>query len=228
MKINRATLSTCRSATGLVIAIDVLRAFTTAAYLFHAGVTEIILVSGIQEAFDLRAQMPECLIAGEAKGIKIPGFDLGNSSANIDVGMVSGRRIIQRTSAGTQGVVRAVNATAILTAGLTNVSATVRYTQQVNPESITIIQTGVFPEDGWGDEDVACADVIECLLRGQPVDWQEIEQRVRKSPAGALFNGSSVDFPAKDLELALRIDQLSFAMVVEKRNYLNILRRVEI
>jgi len=228
MKINRANLSTCQSATGLVVAIDVLRAFTTAAYLFHAGVTEIILVSGVQEAFDLRHQMPECLLAGEVKGIMIPGFDLGNSSANIDVEIVTGRRIIQRTSSGTQGVVLAVNATTILAAALTNVSATLRYIQRANPESITFIQTGLYPETGWGDEDVACADCIESLWLGQSVDWPKIDQRVRNSPAGTLFNGSKVAFPVEDLELALQVDRFNFAMVVERQNNLHLLHRVDL
>jgi 2-phosphosulfolactate phosphatase len=228
MKFTRANISTYQSATDLVVAIDVLRAFTTAAYLFYSGVMEIILVSGVQEAFDLRNQMPECLLAGEVKGIMIPGFDLGNSSANIDIEKVTGRRIIQRTSAGTQGVVLAVNATTILAAALTNVTATLRYIQWANPESITLIQTGLFPEDGWGDEDVACADSIESLWLGQSVDWQKIDKRVRNSRAGTLFDGSHADFPVEDLELALRVDQFNFAMVVERRNGLNVLLRVDI
>jgi len=228
LKIYRATLSTCQSATDLVVAIDVLRAYTTAAYLFHAGVVEIILVSGIQEAFNLRNQMPDCLLAGEVKGVKIPEFDLGNSSANIDAGKVKGKRIIQRTSSGTQGVVLAINATTILAAALTNLTATLRYIQQANPESITFIQTGLYPEDGWGDEDVACADTIESLWLGQPVDWQKITERVRNSRAGTLFDGSRVDFPVEDLELALQEDRFNFAMVVEKRNNLHILHRVDL
>ena len=83
MKIIRATLATCHAAAGLAVAIDVLRAFTTAAYLFDAGVREIFLVSGVDEAFKLREAMPDCLISGEVNGIKVPGFDLGNSPTEI-------------------------------------------------------------------------------------------------------------------------------------------------
>lgn len=53
MEILRASLSSCGSATNLVVAIDVLRAFTTSAYLFEMGVEEIFLVSGVEDAFNV-------------------------------------------------------------------------------------------------------------------------------------------------------------------------------
>ena len=44
MKITRVPLETCSEATGTVVVIDVLRAFTCAAFAFSAGAKEIILV----------------------------------------------------------------------------------------------------------------------------------------------------------------------------------------
>ena len=46
MMIQRATRETCGEATGTVVVIDVLRAFTTAAYAFAAGAADITLVGG--------------------------------------------------------------------------------------------------------------------------------------------------------------------------------------
>lgn len=224
MEILRAELSTCHTATGLVVAIDVLRAFTTAAYLFGAGAAEIILVSGVEEAFRLRENMPDCLLLGEVNGIKVPGFDLGNSPSEIENKNVLGKRIIQRTTAGTQGVVLASKASIILTAALTNVSATVRAILNIAPPKVTLIQTGYFPEKGWGDEDVACADVIEQMLSGSDVDQMQIAKRVRASRSGLHFDGTRADFPPKDLELAMKFDSFDFAMVVERENNLHILR----
>ena len=40
-----------RGASGCVVVSDVLRAFTTAAYAFDAGITEIELLSTVEEAF---------------------------------------------------------------------------------------------------------------------------------------------------------------------------------
>ncbi len=45
--------------TGAVVAIDVLRAFTTAAYAFDAGAAEIWLVAGVDEARSLAEELVE-------------------------------------------------------------------------------------------------------------------------------------------------------------------------
>ncbi len=227
MEILRATLSSCDAAADLAVVIDVLRAFTTAAYLFNAGAEEIILVSGVQEAFDLRKEMPGCLLLGEIDGFKIQGFDLGNSPSEIVGKDFTGKRVIQRTTAGTQGVVRASNAQAILTAALTNMSATVRFINRLSPRKIMFIQTGVNPEKGAGDEDVACAEAMEAMLSGRDPDLGQIMRRVRFSFSGLHYDGTRPDFPPKDLEMALQFDLFSFAMVVERKNNLHIMRRIE-
>ena len=79
MQIQRATLKDCQEATDLVIAIDVLRAFTTAAYLFDRGAESIILVSEVDEAFRLKNCDPAFLIVGAVDGVQVHGFDFGNS-----------------------------------------------------------------------------------------------------------------------------------------------------
>ena len=46
-------LSGADNASGVVVVIDVVRAFTTAAFIFDAGAAEIILVSTVEEALAL-------------------------------------------------------------------------------------------------------------------------------------------------------------------------------
>jgi 2-phosphosulfolactate phosphatase len=69
MKFNRLTLDNCHTATGIVLIIDVLRAFSTAAYAFSRGAKQIHLVSGVQEALDLKAQLPNSKAMGEVGGL---------------------------------------------------------------------------------------------------------------------------------------------------------------
>ena len=83
MNVQRGSLLVgAQQARGLPIIIDVLRAFTTAAVLFDGGIEQLILVADPQEAFDLR-QRHGYLLAGENGGVKIDGFDFGNSPTEL-------------------------------------------------------------------------------------------------------------------------------------------------
>lgn len=224
MIIKRTTLENCGEETDTVVAIDVLRAFTTAAFAFSRGALEIILVSSIDEAFTLRKQFPESLIMGELDCYPVEGFDFNNSPSVILEADLSGCRLIQRTTAGTQGIVRSSRATNILATSLVCANATAKRIQKLSPSSVSFIETGVFPY-GWGDEDVACGDLIEDLLNGQPTHHDQIIQRVYNSEHAKNFLDSSNSvFPLSDLELAVDIDRFEFAMIVDKLDELFILR----
>jgi len=84
MQINFASLDTCHTATGLVVVIDVVRAFTTAAFAFAAGARRIILAGPVEQALALRERFPGALLMGESGGLLVPGFDLWNSPAQFD------------------------------------------------------------------------------------------------------------------------------------------------
>lgn len=90
---------------GVVVAVDVLRAFTTAAYAFAAGAASIWLVGTVDEALTFGRALPGSLVMGEEHGRRPAGFDLSNSPVDISHADVDGRILVQRTSAGTQGVI---------------------------------------------------------------------------------------------------------------------------
>ena len=224
MEITRTTLANAGKETDTVVVIDVLRAFTTAACAFDLGVREIILVSGVDEAFELRNRFPDALLIGEVDGFPVDGFDLGNSPSLLVNTDLRDRRLIHRSTAGTQGVVKSANANIILATGLCCAGATAQRILSIGPDSVTLLQTGLRP-GGWGDEDTACADLLEGLLNGQPPSVDEVIDRVRKSRAGQKFvEPSHAVFPASDLELAVDIDRFGFVMAVEKRDGLLVLR----
>lgn len=226
MNIHRATLQDCHNATDTVVVIDVLRAFSTAAYAFDAGAEDITLVSTVEQAFSLREQMPEALLMGEVDGLPIRGFDLSNSPAELDDIDLSGRRLIQRTTSGTQGVVRSSQANTILTSSLVCAGATARFIQDQNPESLTFVITGHRP-GGWGDEDVTCADYIEALLNVHQPDPEPFFERVRQSPPGKKFSDpEQLDFKAADLKCSIQLDRFDFTMPVERNQGLLVMKSV--
>ncbi len=199
MDIQYATLDTCAQANGLVVVIDVIRAFTTACYAFEAGIKEIVLVGEVEDALALRAQMPDALLLGEVGGLNIAGFDYGNSPAAL-VGLdLTGRTIIHRSSSGTQGVVRSTQAEMILAASFVCAEATARYIQTLAPPRVTLVITGYRP-DGRGDEDAACADYLAQRLCGRRPDAEPYLRRVQQSKnAGYFYDPLEPWLPAEDI-----------------------------
>jgi 2-phosphosulfolactate phosphatase len=149
MEFHRAYLDTCAESTGIVVVIDVLRAFSTAAYAFAAGVEDITVVSTIEKALEWKDKIPQSFTMGEVDGLPIPGFDFGNSPPQFDSMDLSGRHLVQRTTSGTQGVVRSLKADILLAASFCNVGATARYISALAPEKVTYVITGLRP-GGWG------------------------------------------------------------------------------
>jgi 2-phosphosulfolactate phosphatase len=217
MNVSRATLEDCAHAPGTVVIIDVLRAITTACYAFQAGAGEIILAGTVEHALHLRSRFPGSLISGEIDGFPVAGFDLPNSPSALRHWDLRGVRLIQRTTAGSQGVLLSERASTILAACLCNLSATARFLQTEPAVSITLVETGVQP-GGWGDEDKACADAIHALLEDRAIPRAELHSRVSQSKSGRYYTDpSNPVFPSSDLELALRIDSFPHPIGITRR-----------
>ena len=218
-----ADLETCASASGTVIVIDVLRAFSTAAYALQAGALSISLVSGVEEALQLQQAHPGWLAMGEIGGLPPAGFDFGNSPTQISAHNLAGRRLIQRTSAGTQGVVRSVQAATLLAASFVVASATVRYVLNASPQGVTFVLTG----GAQNAEDLACAEYLQALFEGRKPEPAAFIQRVYDSQDAARHHDPAFpEFPFEDLEACTRIDAFPFAMPVTRENGLLVLRAV--
>lgn len=222
MRFKRLLLETCTEASGIVVVIDVIRAFTTAAYAFDAGAQDITLVGTVDEALALRRRIPRSLVMGEVNGIPPDGFDLGNSPSALTGLDLSGRHLIQRTTAGTQGIVRSsAGADVLLAASLCCAGATARYIARLSPRTVTFIITGVFPgvQGSRGDEDTACADYLEALLQGENPDAAPFIQRVLQSDTALKFHDPArPELPAADLEYCVDVDRFDFAMRVRRQN----------
>jgi 2-phosphosulfolactate phosphatase len=224
MKFNRLTLDNCHTATGIVLIIDVLRAFSTAAYAFSRGATQIHLVSGVQEALDLKAQLPNARAMGEVGGLPPEGFDFGNSPTRILEHDLTGITLVQRTGAGTQGAVRCVNAKVMLATSFIVALGTMDYILKLNPNEITFVITGGF----GNDEDVACADFLEKQFTGQETEAQEYIRRVYASRDALEHMPDHPQFPKADLNYCSRIDAFDFAMPITRENGQLIMRPVKV
>jgi 2-phosphosulfolactate phosphatase len=113
-------------ASGAVAIIDVFRAFTTAAVVLANGASRIIMVSTVKEALALRRRGVGQVCIGEVRGRAPDGFDFGNSPFEVSKLDFASKTIIQRTSAGTQGIVAASRAKSLYAASLVTAKATAR------------------------------------------------------------------------------------------------------
>lgn len=222
MKFEYVTNDTCHTADGLVVVIDVLRAFSTAAYALAAGVESITLVSSVEEALALKAQTPGALVMGEVNGLPPEGFDFGNSPTEIVQHDLHCKHLIQRTSAGTQGAVRSLKAESLFAASFVVAEATVQVVLHLKPAKVTFVVTGRY-SDG---EDRACAEYLEARLRGQMPDPEPYLERVRN--ASELLHMPIDQFPhiVSDIDYCTRLDALSFAMPVVREQARLVMRAV--
>jgi 2-phosphosulfolactate phosphatase len=219
--------SDCAQAQGICVVIDVLRAFTTAAFAFDGGAEEITLVSTPEEALKKYRADNSLILMGEDEGLNIKGFHLGNSPAEIQNAEVSGRRLVQRTSSGTQGAVACREASHMLLASFVVAEATLKQIKQLNIWNVSFIITG----RSNGDEDLALAEYLQERLLGRQISVRPFLERVRKSPAAQrmLASDPAVSPYAKaDLQLALDLNRFPFAMQVFKQNNELISRKVPI
>jgi 2-phosphosulfolactate phosphatase len=204
-------LAGAAGASGAVVVIDVLRAFTVSAYALAGGATRCLLVRTVEQARALAARIPGSLLSAEIDGLPVPGIPISNSPTAISRCDLRGRVLVQRTSAGTQAVAAVRAQGPVFACSFVVAAATARRVRALNAATVTLVASGQADHL----EDVACADYLDALLRGTPPDLDrllaplEASERFRR-----LRSGEVPGFPETDLQLALDVDRFDFAMRV--------------
>ena len=104
----------------------------------------------------------------------------------------------------------------IFAGSLVCASATAAYLRRLQPRAVTLVVTGVWT-DRDGDEDHACADLIEALLCGADPPRAPYAERVRNSDFGRRFAaGTDPNLPTADLDCAAAVDRFAFAMPMNR------------
>ena len=200
-------------AVGAVVVVDVLRAFTTAAYAFAAGARRIWLVGSVDEALVMKAAHPGMLAMGEDLGRRVAGFDYSNSPAELAWADLGGRELVQRTSAGTRGVVAASSAARRWCASLVCASATAAAVAGSGLGDPTYVISGWRDDEHPGEDDQETARLIERVRTGKPIRARETAKAVAESREAAVTLGLGAGHvDPRDIELATSIDAFDFAM----------------
>ncbi|MFD8291632.1 2-phosphosulfolactate phosphatase, partial [Streptomyces lavendulae] len=139
----------------VAVVVDVMRAYTVAAWAFARGAEKIVLAGSLDEALELKARHPDWVALKD--GPAAPGFDLVNSPGLLRTADLGGRTVVQKTTAGTVGALAVKDASLVLCAGFVVAEATARLLRARGCDGVTYVVTG---EDGRADEDLACAQYI--------------------------------------------------------------------
>lgn len=206
-----------RKAKGLAVIIDVFRAFSVACYAIDAGAVRIIATSEVSEAFRLKNVYKNSVLVGERDEKKIEGFDFGNSPTEILKADLTGKTVIQTTTAGTQGLINAANADAVVTGSFVNAGAIIKYIKTINPEQVTLVAMGYRAENS-ADEDKLCAKMIATELNNETfIPGTEITD-LQFGSGSRFFIPENLDFsPPTDFFLCTMVNRFDFVLKATRR-----------
>lgn len=145
----------------IAVVIDVFRFTTAVLTALEAGADAFAAVEEPREAVALQDKIPNLLLAGERKALKIPGFDFGNSPLEHLGENHKGQKMVFCTTNGTKAVQLAAGAKKVLLASLRTAKATARFLQE-REEPVVFIPAGV--EGKFSLEDTWCAGLIISYL----------------------------------------------------------------
>ncbi|QGJ69251.1 2-phosphosulfolactate phosphatase [Planctomycetales bacterium 10988] len=154
------------------VIIDQLRASTTICHALAQGAKQVLACVEVETVRQVASQwqeknpdQPKPLLGGERQGIRIEGFDLGNSPPDYRPKVVKGRTIIFSTTNGTRAMQQVVQAKEVFIGCLSNLAACVKAIQSA--EEIHLLCAGV--SGVIAREDIVPAGwMVDALLRIDP------------------------------------------------------------
>lgn len=138
------------------VVFDVLRATSSMLTAFAHGAEEIHPVATLDEAFDLKKEVPGARLAGERHGEMPKGFDYGNSP--LEFRAANRAKLIWTTTNGTIALLACEHAERVLLGALLNIEALKEELQWAEPERLLLICAGTFEE--FALEDAYAAGVL--------------------------------------------------------------------
>lgn len=241
-------LDGAKDARGLTVIIDVFRAFSTACYVYDLGAVKIIPIGEIDQAYRLKEKNSDFVLIGERNEQKPAGFDFGNSPSQLKVEKITGKTIVHTTSSGTQGIANAKKADEIITGSFVNAAAIVKYIQQKQPKTVSLVCMGYACEYPT-DEDTLCAEWIKNELEKESPSFTtapfiranlteeggtknksfaEMVEIIRTGSGARFFDPEKQSWsPKADFDLCLDLNRFNFVLKVVVENNFNTLIKID-
>jgi 2-phosphosulfolactate phosphatase len=204
------------------VAIDVLRATTTLTIAFTHGAARVIPVASLEEARAWKARDSRVLLCGERGGLKVPGFDLGNSPSEYGHEAVRGRTLVFASTNGSLAMLACARSDERLLGSFVGASALVD--TLAGRRFVRIVCSG--REGRFAVEDVACAGWLCAALAARgatieggaarlaqaqaPRDRAEIRACLQGGESGRSLRGLGPYF-ARDVDFCAELDHVNQA-----------------
>lgn len=197
---------------GVVVVIDILRASSTIVTALSRGAAAVLPCLTVEEALSVRNSHPSgtVLLGGERGGVRIEGFDLGNSPREYTADKVRDRFVGFTTTNGTRALLRSLDASKIFVGSFLNLSRIV----DVLRDSALPIHLVCAGTDGQiTGEDVLFAGAVCQRLTGNDsagessfvlTDSAEIALSMWREQVGVEPNAANADHPTDESQRTLR------------------------
>lgn len=186
-----------------VVAVDILRATTTAVTIVWSG-RRCLPVGSLEEAGDIAARLDRPLLVGELGGDLPEGFDLQNSPRTLESLGELERPVVLLSSSGTRIFGEAAGAAAVYAACLRNLTAQVAHLAAHHPR-VAMIGAGSKGEFRREDQ-LGCAwmaaRLIEAGYHAEGELTQETIERWRDASVEACAGGRSAEYLRRTGQLA--------------------------
>ncbi len=188
------------------VLVDIYRSTTTISIALMNGVSYIIPARSISSAFSLKKKIKNSIISGERYGLKIPGFDYGNSPSEIIDKDLSGLVMILTSTNGIKVLFKILRYPGdIFISSYINFSATVK---AIKNRDVDIIVSN--RPDGTSDEDLLFAELLKKALSDDDYNINDYIEKTRHCSGSRRLK--LMGFEA-DIENTLKVDIYDRAIV---------------
>ena len=212
-----------------VVVIDVLRSTSSMVEALVNGAQGVYPAASTEEAIKLASSLgrDDTILCGEARGLMIEGFDLGNSPLEFSSENVAGKRLVMSTTNGTRAFFLVGDAVTVLACSFMNLSAV--GVAAMESDSIVVVCAGM--GGLFSLDDAVCAGALVQRIRAAAEVDVELNDAAMGAVEMALTFRVNPDFLAltsagqrlvdiglrEDLEICAEIDRYSVVPEMDDR-----------
>lgn len=175
----------------VAVVIDVLRATSTMVAALSAGARAVVPVETVDAGFEAAShpRRGDVVLGGERGGLRIEGFDLGNSPLEYTPEAVQGKTVILTTTNGTRALLTAKRADGVIAASFGNISAAAEWLRR-RDQDVTVICAGT--EGRLSLDDLQCGGMLISRLL-EPGLVRELSDGARAATEWFVSNVGTTD-----------------------------------